>query len=640
MKLKKHWFKFVVVAVATAWPQNATVPGVPISPHPTLIHLAVEWPIQGDDNLNGVVAVRYRQTGVLSWKQGMPLRRVPAGSNVGFSWGNKHSGSLFDLTPDTPYEIELTLTDPDGGSAVQTITARTRAMPVPMAGAPVKSATPSNFTSVVSGAQPGDILLLSDGNYGTFYAGRDGQAGKLIVFRSQNPGRAVFTEFDLKNRKYLSLDGLTINGFVPWGSVRLGGSLGCVVQRCSVDVPSLPGSGITAYEPAGARDAYIADNTVTRYVAFVDSAFGTSGNEGEGVQVTGPGNVICYNRVQGFRDNISFLEDAQADSQVCNDVYNNDVLTATDDAIEADFAMGNCRILRNRITNAFDGLSSQPSLGGPTYFIRNVMYNAFWTPFKFYRGGIGDVAFHNTAVKCGDALQLESSDIFARAFFRNNLFIGGKGDGIYGTSDTRLGRIMVASYADATCSFDYDGFGSIGTGTFSGNIGSAYFSSLAQMKSNTTEKHAVEADLSVFAQSIIFPTSPIPEKAVPDLRPKSGTVIIDAGVVLANINDGFVGTAPDLGAYEAGEALPVYGPRPVGGTAVERVPPRHLPGGAEIAVQIYDVRGRMIKRIAGDNIDIKSMLKGFPAGVYVYTSLVRDAGGEIRRAGGGKRVVW
>ena len=37
---------------------------------------------------------------------------------------------------------------------------------------------------------------------------------------------------------------------------------------------------------------------------------------------------------------------------------------------------------------------------------------------------------------------------------------------------------------------------------------------------------------------------------------------VDAGVILPNINDGFVGTAPDLGAYELGQPLPTYGPRP------------------------------------------------------------------------------
>jgi hypothetical protein len=44
------------------------------------------------------------------------------------------------------------------------------------------------------------------------------------------------------------------------------------------------------------------------------------------------------------------------------------------------------------------------------------------------------------------------------------------------------------------------------------------------------------------------------------LSPGCGAV--DAGAILPNINDGFIGSAPDLGAYELGQPLPTYGPRP------------------------------------------------------------------------------
>jgi len=47
-----------------------------------------------------------------------------------------------------------------------------------------------------------------------------------------------------------------------------------------------------------------------------------------------------------------------------------------------------------------------------------------------------------------------------------------------------------------------------------------------------------------------------------DLRLKEGSGAVDAGEVLPNINDGFAGKAPDLGAYELGADLPPYGPRP------------------------------------------------------------------------------
>ena len=56
-----------------------------------------------------------------------------------------------------------------------------------------------------------------------------------------------------------------------------------------------------------------------------------------------------------------------------------------------------------------------------------------------------------------------------------------------------------------------------------------------------------------------------PEKlhtaATVDFRLKPRSKAVDAGVILPNVNDGFAGRAPDLGAYEYGKPLPQYGPR-------------------------------------------------------------------------------
>jgi len=46
-----------------------------------------------------------------------------------------------------------------------------------------------------------------------------------------------------------------------------------------------------------------------------------------------------------------------------------------------------------------------------------------------------------------------------------------------------------------------------------------------------------------------------------DFRLKAGGAAVDAGVRLANVNDGFTGNAPDMGALEVDRPLPVYGPR-------------------------------------------------------------------------------
>jgi len=60
--------------------EDDTIPGAVTAPYPTITNLAVEWLINGDDNLNGVVTLQYRKAGENNWRQGMPLRRIPAGN--------------------------------------------------------------------------------------------------------------------------------------------------------------------------------------------------------------------------------------------------------------------------------------------------------------------------------------------------------------------------------------------------------------------------------------------------------------------------------------------------------------------------------------------------------------------------------
>jgi hypothetical protein len=63
-----------------------------------------------------------------------------------------------------------------------------------------------------------------------------------------------------------------------------------------------------------------------------------------------------------------------------------------------------------------------------------------------------------------------------------------------------------------------------------------------------------------------FPNPPVAERAAPDLRPRVGSKVVDAGLRLHNIDDDFIGRGRDIGAYEAGQALLIYGPRPEGWT--------------------------------------------------------------------------
>ncbi|WP_255203914.1 right-handed parallel beta-helix repeat-containing protein [Myxococcus sp. AM011] len=536
---------------------DATVPGAITLPFPTLHHLTVEWAFTGDANANGVVSVRFRPTGTSPWRQALPLRRIPAGTNEGFSWGLRHSGSVFGLQPGTGYELELTLTDPEGGTTTRTATATTRGVPAPMAGAPIKAVTPATFTTVASSAQPGDILELAAGTYSAFDWSRSGTEGKPIVLRGTT-GTVLTGPINLFNQSYVHFDRLTING-----RVRFNGSKHFVLTRSTVNATTA-NNGDAVVTFLRAENAYIADNVVTGVTQWAESSLGVSGdNQGEGICVTGPGHVILNNRVTGFRDGISLMEDDAAVDQYSIDILNNDLIGNADDGVEADFCFHNCRIVGNRLTNNFIALSSQPSLGGPTYFVRNAIYNAVHVAFKLYRGSSGDVLLHNTVVKHGDGLGISAGRPVANLYTRNNLFLGGPGGSFNGySSGNANGRVLyIPDLVTASANLDHDGFGTT-SGNFTATWAGSALTGLSALRASTTEKNAVQVDLGAFAASVAYPAAPMTLYAAPDLRPRAGSAVENAGAPLPNINDGFSGAAPDLGAHEVGAPLPAYGPRP------------------------------------------------------------------------------
>lgn len=525
--------------------QNATIAGEPVVPEPTLHHLGILWPIEGDTDLDGVVGVQFRESGSATWRPAMPLRRVPAGSNAstGDSWDDRHAGSLFGLQPDTDYEIELDLVDPDGGSVQRTLAVRTRAWPQPGNGT-VRGATPATLAAVLGQAQPGDIVELGAGSYPGFTLGRDGAAGAPLTLRGL-PGSLIEGELGLFFRHDVILQSLTVQG-----RIRFNGSDDIAILDSTVlaSPTQFDGDGIVCF--LRCARAVIAGNTVIGTTIWQESAFGVDGdNRGEGIVVTGPGHAIVDNTVRGFRDGISFMEGGSAVDQYDIDVLDNTIGESADDAIEADSCARNCRIVGNILTNSFIAMSSQPGLGGPTYFVRNRAYNVVHVPFKLYRGSVGDVLLHNTVVKTGDGLNAYPGVPITRAFARNNLFLGGE-PGIWAGYDSGSGRVVdLQDLQTANSSFDYNGYGTTRS-DFRGRLGGASFDSLVSMRSNTSEVHGQQVEMAVFAGSPAFPQDPLLQYAPPDLALADDARAVDVGVVIPNINDGFAGVAPDLGALE------------------------------------------------------------------------------------------
>jgi hypothetical protein len=529
----KGLFSFILMVIfKSSFAQDYTIPGEITTPYPTIINLGVEWNILGDDNLNGTVTIQFREKGKSDWKQGMPLRRVPAGETYGFKWANKHSGSIFDLTPNTLYELKLNLHDPDGGSTEKIVEVATRPVPVIDENA--------------------EIIELQPGVYDTLFT-KSGTKDHPVVYQCSK-GEVTYQYIDIRNKEWVYIEGikvvnLKVTDIEDFGvGIQMDGARNCVIRRCTINSVY----GIVADKP-GAINCYFSDNVITGITKWTNKAMGAFGeNMGEGIQITGSGNVICYNLVTGFRDCISTMEGSRATNQFCFDIYNNDIYRGVDDGIESDFCISNCRIFRNRLTNCYVGISSQPGLGGPNYFIRNVMYNVVHGAFKLKNGCRGDVVLHNTVIKIGAGLGCNESMDFE--YFRNNLAIGGPNGGVnwggYGAGKPYATHILSPGKHS---SFDYDAVGVYGT-EYVAKIGGKPFSAV--------ESHGVEKiKLEETFQGVDFPNPPIPEREVPDLRPKSDSKVVDAGVRIPNVNDDYEGKAPDCGAYEFGQELPHYGPR-------------------------------------------------------------------------------
>jgi hypothetical protein len=569
-------------AAGTAPAANASQAGLPQAEPPTFHSLGVRWPVQGDANANASIAVHYMKTGDSQWREALPLFRtnpdaLSPENRVANGW--LFAGSIVDLQPDTEYQVALSLKDPEGGDAQQVLVMRTSAEPREPAGMRVRhivprppgetargSGTPSDpFRGLVvaqAAAQPGDLFLLHAGVYaeGTWTVDHFGTPEQPIIYRGAGDGETVldgggserlvnadrlrhvwFERLTLRNARFL-LVGHSGSHFV--------------VRGCRFEVVQ---AGITAinggYEES--RGFVITDNVFRGPTTWPRNRGIEDIN---GIIITGSGHVVAYNRLMNLADGIHGTEHGRLSA---SDIYGNDINVATDDGIEADNADTNVRVFRNRITNAFSGISAQPSNGGPLYLFRNAIHNVVYSPFKLHNDTSGLLIFHNTSSKAGIPFLIDpGGETVSDVITRNNLFLGTGSPALFSS-----GRMI-------RCGFDADGYGWPGAG---GPL-QALVSGFAQWNGQVylSPDSAKRGGLLYWARGAI----PVPEAGTlaNGLRPPTNTGVplsseetdfrlandsraVDAGVPLPNFNDGFRGRAPDLGCCELGEALPHYGPR-------------------------------------------------------------------------------
>jgi hypothetical protein len=469
-----------------------------------------------------------------------------------------------------------------------------------------------NYNTFPPRVQPGDTILVHAGLYqdnrflygrggglgtisdGTYFLTQSGTADKPIVIKAAGDGAPIFDGdgahelFNVMAANYNYFEGLTIRNtdiaFIA-GRKNIAGSRGLTLKRNRLENI---GRGVLT-DWSGSADYYIADNVfIGRQNA--ERLIGTAGKTWDSlpdfpprldseyaVKVYGSGHVVAYNFIANFHDGVDHATYGNPDGTpnpvrerlpVSIDFYNNDITNVDDNCIEADGAVRNIRVMRNRCFNqGHRALSAQPVFGGPAWFIRNLVYNApEGGALKTSSTPAGLVLYHNTLIAPVRWFLGASSNLQ----FRNNLILG------LAEAPEILSVDTFTNYSSS----DYNGFRPNAGAPFSfqwnsppfgiaadytGKRENRTFATLREYSRATGQDvHSTLVDYDIFVK--VAPTDRADLRKLYraedfDFRLRERSKAVDAGVRLPNINDDFTGRAPDLGAYERDRPAPHYGPR-------------------------------------------------------------------------------
>jgi hypothetical protein len=453
---------------------------------------------------------------------------------------------------------------------------------------------------------------------GTYYLTADGTPEMPIAITAAGDGDVVFDGdgnfalFDVKAADYTYFEGITFRNTevgIAAGTQFIAGAKGLTVKKSRFENV---GAGIfTNY--SGSSHFYLADNTFigrndpthligwagdmwTKYKGVEGQLFPPKMASYVAVKLYGPGHVVAYNYIADFHDGINVETYGNPDGSLASgpdiidgpkyptreywdrrpvaiDFYNNYVTNSHDNPIEADGSMHNIRIMRNMLINhPSHAFCNQPTLGGPVYWIRNIAYNLPAGSTRLTNGAAGVLFYNNTIVS--ETQVAAASNIH----WRNNLMLG---------QNAAPAILSVNTFTSYTSS-DYNGF-RVNPGAKSAfewsvpasgvvadftrpehdaKLTTQRFASLAEYVAATgQDRHSVAVDYDVFVnvRRLDAQDAASVQKLYKadelDFRLKPGSAAVDRGVSLPTVTDGFAGRAPDLGALEAGQAMPQYGPR-------------------------------------------------------------------------------
>ena len=524
----------VVCCDAQAGPLSAGDPPLAI---PTFHCLGLYWSPAGGCR-EKEVQVRYRTQGTAEWNEGLPMRYNPIpGTDEDLA---DYRGSIVHLTPDTTYEIQLTLA---GTSTSATIRAKTwnevfpvgetvrvgnrsQTLDITESGTPEAYRVYDGQGAVIDVHHERDACITVEASYvilrnftlkgaGATKRTRKGPCGAISLLGGHD---IVMEDCDIS-------DWGSMNSKTGFGSNMDSGILGrqrslarLVVQRCKIHHPTCDGS--TWHEPT-----YPTHTAGPQCISLFD----TDGNHVIRYNECWSDLDHMFNDVIGGGSNGSFRGAPGPDS----DVYGNHVSHCWDDGLEIEGGNRNTRIWGNYITQSMNMIGNAPTSIGPLYIWRNVVGRSQGRPdhqgMNFLKMGYAtsedwmtghQYIFHNTLFDEDGWLPtggLGGSRIVKHTMTRNNILQVRSAEG-WSAGENK---------ANVDNDFDYD--------LCNGRIVAG------------AEPHAVRGVPVYVPRTGYDPATKAGRFQLTDGSPGAG-----AGVAIPNFSDGSPGSRPDMGAHQRG----------------------------------------------------------------------------------------
>lgn len=484
--------------------------------------------------------VQYREAKVSNWREGYPL--------VYDQREHQWRGSLVLLKPDTAYSIRL-----EAGADTAEFEARTLSEAFPI----------GKTTNLPAGVTHEQVRVREAGTPQGWHLVTVSPGAKFVSDLFNLADANVVVEAD-----YVILRGLELRGAGQHGVLIKAGVKHVIVEDCHITgwgrlggarvwgVTGGSDSGVYAENDAG--DLIIQRNLIEypRSGANDWESGHPSGPQAISLINSSGGNIIRYNTIRstddhGFNDgigggsNYSFKGSPNRDS----DIYGNIISHCWDDCIESEGANRNVRIWSNYIHHTFVHVATAATAMGPLYIFRNVFGESrishqdpsggmmIKTGMNYLNingervsTGLGyRFIFHNTALQPKGALDVFSSHELHNAVTRNNIFYS-------------RGRTYPQERSAPGNDFKNDLTG--------GYLGGGFIASM--FLPTTGLEWFLAPTMSKIQWGRIEFTHNGEKTAITDPQIFAPNPALDAGVRLPGFNDGFTGSAPDIGAFETG----------------------------------------------------------------------------------------